>query len=146
MIFLRLSDDLSTITSCLFLPHCLALAAGGGKAFCFTTESNWSSCWVPTKSHARSERQRTAMIEKKIEISRNDIQTNKQLSLIVAAVRIQQSSTLLCTLYFLVIWLQKYVHFTETQLTNDKDCLIGADVGLQQSHMNEQERQRASLD
>ena len=31
-------------------------------------------------------------------------------------------------------------------MNNDKDCLIGAVVGLQQSHMLEQERQRASLD
>ena len=116
MISPALSDDLATITSCLFLPHCLALAAGGGKAFCFTTESNWSSCWVPTKSHARSERQRTALIEKR-EISRKNIQTNKQLSLIGAVVRLQQSGTLLCTLYISLLFGYRNidVHFTETQ-------------------------------
>ena len=113
---------------------------------------------------------------KKIEISRNNIQTNKRLSLIGAVVGLQQSSKLLCTLYFLVFsyrnidnhqrlsnWRRCWAHMLEMRdreqprlkkieinrnniQTNKQLSLIGAFVGLQQSHMNEQERQRASLD
>ena len=69
------------------------------------------------QSHMMEVRDKEQPWLKKIEISRKNIQTNKQLSLIGAVVRLQQSGTLLCTLYISLLFGYRNidVHFTETQ-------------------------------